>query len=147
MLADRNARASALIPRALALAVAVAVAACSSETVVAPESQQFNAPAVGVTGQGLGFTVQASGFTFDGSYQSPTQGDSLAVGLTVTGYRGGSARLEIRDGSGATRYTLLITQGLAQGQVTVRGTPPYTVRLTFSSFSGQFALGVAAISP
>lgn len=51
------------------------------------------------------------------------------------------------DIGGVMQYSQLVTQGLVQGQTTVRGTPPYTVRVRFAQFSGVFALGVAAMAP
>jgi len=128
-------------------ALVLALAGCASDDVVDVLSTAVNLPAVGVTAQGLGFTVVAREFTFEQTYSSPTEGDSLDVGLAVTNFRAGSVLIEIRDAGGVARYQQTLTSGIAQGQATVAGTPPYTVHLRFTGFSAVFALGVAAHGP
>jgi hypothetical protein len=127
------------------LGLSLAVAACSDTT--GPGGQATNVPAVGVTPQSFGFAVQASNFTFEDTYASPTQGDSLVVGLAVLGYQRGSALIEVRDSGGTAIDQRTVTQSIAQGQTTIHGTPPYTVHLLFTQFTGTFTLGVAAPTP
>ena len=102
-----------------------------------------NTPVVGAAGQGVSFTVSARGFTFDQTYQGPAAGDSIAVGLVVSGYGGGSALVEIVDGNTAKQLSLPVTGNLVQGQSTeVHGTPPYQLHVKFTNFTGVFVLGV-----
>ena len=103
-----------------------------------------NTPVVAASGGGVGFTVFARNFTFDQSYAGPSQGDSVAVGLVVSNYTGGSAQVEILDANGVKQLQLPVTYNVvqAQGQSTVHGTPPYTLHVRFTSFTGTFVLGV-----
>ncbi len=126
------------------LAFAAAVAGCTAVTGEDGRSSATNLPAIGVTDQSLGFSVLARDFTFEDHYASPTRGDSLVVGLAVTGDVGGSVLIEVTDSTGAMSWQRTVTQGVAQGQTTIHGTPPYTVHLRFTAFSGSFALAVAA---
>jgi hypothetical protein len=129
---------------ALAMALGCALAACRESTVSDPNGTATNTPAVGITPQALGFSVLARGFSFEETYASPTQGDSLAVGLAVTGYAGGSALIEIFDSTGTRQFQQAVAQSIAQGQTTVRGSPPYRVHVLFVGFTGMLALGVQA---
>ncbi len=130
----------------LALAIAAALAGCTSVTGDDGTVTTANSPAIGQTAQALGFSVLAQNFTFEDRYTSPTQGDSVVVGLAVVGQVGGSALIELSDSTGATLWQRTVTQSVAQGQTTVHGAPPYTVHLRFTGFSGVFALGVTAQS-
>lgn len=103
-----------------------------------------NVPVVGVTSRSLGFTVQGRGFNFEQHYASPTVGDSLAVGLTVVGYAGGTALIEVADSTGTLQLQQTVSQSIVQGTATVHGTPPYVVHLVFTNFSGTFSLGIGA---
>jgi len=132
---------------ALFVGLAVALAGCLADDVGGPGGAGTNFPTVGLTSRELGFSVIANAFTFEQTYASPTQGDSLDIGLAVTGYGGGSARIEIADADGVARFALTVTQNVAQGQIAPGGRPPYTVHLRFAGFTGVFALGVAARGP
>jgi hypothetical protein len=103
-----------------------------------------NIPIVAASSGGVGFTVVARDFTFDQTYAGPAQGDSVAIGLVVTGYAAGSAQVEIIDANGVKQLQLPVTYNVvqAQGQSTVRGTPPYTLHVQFTRFTGTFVLGV-----
>ncbi len=127
----------------LVLASSLAVGACADTTAAG----MTNVPDVGVTSQSLGFSVQASHFSFEETYASPTLGDSLVVGLAVLNYGGGTALVEVMDSSGTALARQIVTQSVAQGQTTIHGRPPYTVHLLFTEFTGTFALGVAAQAP
>jgi hypothetical protein len=131
----------------LALGLSLAVATCTDLTTPGVQGGATNVPAVGVTSQSFGFAVQAINFSFEDTYASPTVGDSLAVGLAVVGYLNGSALIEVRDSSGAAIDQQTVTQGIAQGTTTIHGTPPYTVHLLFTAFTGTFSLGVNAQTP
>lgn len=131
----------------LALGLSLAVAACTDLTTPGVQGGATNAPAVGVTSESFGFAVQAINFSFEDTYASPSVGDSLAVGLAVVGYLSGSALIEVRDSSGTAIDQQTVTQGIAQGTTTIRGTPPYTVHLLFTQFTGTFTLGVNAQTP
>lgn len=128
----------------LAMALVAAQATCRESTGDDFNGTETNTPVVGIAPQALAFSVVAQGFSFEANYPNPRQGDSLAVGLAVSGYAGGSALIEIFDSSGAKRLQQTVTQSLAQGQTTVRGSPPYRVHLLFVGFTGVFALGVGA---
>jgi len=106
----------------------------------------WNAPTVAASSDGLAFTVSGYDFTFDRTYPGPTRGDSVPIGIQVSGYAGGSATVELIDSSGATQLHLPVTGNVAEGQglSTVHGMAPYTVHLQFSHFSGVFVLGVGA---
>jgi hypothetical protein len=136
----------ARVAMALGAALGAAVA-CRESSVSGPGGAGANAPSVGATAQALGFSVSAQGFSFEQNYPNPTTGDSLAIGLAVTGYAGGSALIEIFDATGATRFQQTVTQNIAQGQTTVHGSPPYRVHLRFTGFTGVFALGVGVPAP
>jgi len=131
----------------LVIALGAALAACRESTVDDFNRTETNKPVVGIAPQALAFSVVARGFSFEEYYPNPTQGDSLAVGLAVSGYAGGSALIEIFDSTGAARLHQTVTQSIAQGQTTVRGLPPYRVHLLFAGFTGVFALGVGAQAP
>jgi hypothetical protein len=124
------------------LAVGAAIAGCTSVTGTDNTIGPANTPVVGVTAQGVGFSVRASDFSFEETYAAPTEGDSLVVGLAVLGYGGGTALLEITDSTGAMLHQQTVSQSIAQGQTTTGGTPPYQVHLRFSGFTGTFVLGV-----
>jgi hypothetical protein len=127
----------------LAVVLAVVLAACFSPTGERPQTST-NIPIVAASGGGVGFTVVARDFTFDQSYAGPAQGDTVAVGLVVASYGGGSAQIEIIDANGVKQLQLPVTNNViqAQGQSTVRGTPPYTLHVQFTRFTGTFVLGV-----
>ncbi len=127
----------------LLLAFGAALTGCTSVT-DSGSTTTANVPAIGQTAQAFGFSVLAQDFTFEDRYASPTQGDSVVVGLAVFGQVGGSALVEVADSTGTTLWQRTVTQSVAQGQTTVHGTPPYTVHLRFTGFSGVFALGVTA---
>ena len=131
----------------LSALLVLALGGCDDADPQAILSTASNLPAVGARAEGLGFTVVARDFGFDQTYASPTQGDTLDVGLAVTNFGGGAAILEITDAGGAVRHAQTITSNLAQGQAAVAGTPPYRVRLRFTAFTGVFVLGVAARGP
>ena len=103
-----------------------------------------NIPVVAAAAGGVSFTVVARDFTFDQSYAGPTQGDSVAVGLVVTSYAGGTAQIEIIDANAVKQLQLPVTTNVvqAQGQSTVRGTAPYTLHVQFTRFTGTVVLGV-----
>ena len=103
-----------------------------------------NTPVVAASGGGVGFTVFARDFTFDQTYAGPTQGDSVAIGLVVNSYTGGSAQIEIIDANGVKQLQLPVTSNVvqAQGQSTVHGTPPFTLHMQFTRFTGTLVLGV-----
>ncbi|HXY68848.1 MAG TPA: hypothetical protein VEH62_05330 [Gemmatimonadales bacterium] len=130
----------------LVVAAASLAASCVSLTDDHGGSATVNVPVVGQTAQALGFSVQARGFSFEQRYGSPTQGDSLALGLAVVGYTGGSALIEVTDSSGTMRLQQTVTTSLAQGSTVIHGRPPYQVHLLFDAFSGAFTLAVAAQS-
>jgi hypothetical protein len=128
----------------LGLGLAAVLAGCAAEDVAGPGGTGTNTPAVGVTGQGFGFSVVAQGFAFERTYASPSSGDSLAISLAVTSHGGGSALVEVADADGVIRFAQTVTQNLAHGEVAPGGRPPYTVHLRFTAFTGMFTLGVAA---
>jgi hypothetical protein len=131
----------------LALGLAAGLAGCTAEDVAGPGGSGSNTPAVGITGQGLGFSVLAQGFAFERTYASPSSGDSLAISLAVGSYGGGTALVEVADADGVTRFAQTVTQNLAHGEVAPGGRPPYTVHLRFTAFTGMFTLGVAQHGP
>jgi hypothetical protein len=130
---------------ALAGLLAVALAGCFTPTENGIGNSS-NTPIVATSGGGLGFTVVARDFTFDRTYAGPTQGDSVSIGLVVSSYAGGSAQIEIIDATTVRQLQLPVTGNViqAQGQATVHGTPPYTLHVQFTHFSGAFVLGVGA---
>jgi hypothetical protein len=134
-----------LLGSSLSLAAALMLGACSIGADSGPLGAGVNMPAVGVTPQAFGFSVQARDFTFQQVY-SPLSGDSLGVGLSVAGYGGGSALLEILDSTDAVVFSQQVSQSVAQGQTTVGGVSPYRVRLQFTHFTGVFALGVGQVT-
>jgi len=105
-----------------------------------------NSPVVAASGAGVGFTVAARDFTFDHSYAGPTRGDSVAVGLVVTNYTGGSALVEIVDANQVAQLQVPVSSNIvqAQGQAMVHGPAPYTVHVQFAHFTGVLVLGVGA---
>ncbi len=109
----------------------------------------WNVPIVAVTSSSVAFTVSAANFSFDQTYFGPARADSVAVGLVVSGYTGGSARIEIVDSSGVKQLEMPVATNVveAQGASIVRGIAPFKVHLQFTGFSGVFVLGVAAQSP
>ena len=130
--------------RHLGVALSLVAASCTDMTTPSATGVATNMPAIGVTAQSVGCAVQASDFSFEDTYASPTQGDSLVVGLAVLNYGGGTALVEVRDSSGAAVVQQTVAGSRAQGQTTVHGSPPYAVHLLFRSFTGTFTLGVAA---
>lgn len=131
----------------LGVALSLVAAGCTDVTTPEQSGTGTNLPAIGVTAQSVGFSVLANGFTFEDTYTGPTLGDSLVVGLAVVGYGGGSALVEVRDQTSTVIAQRTVTGSIAQGQTTVHGSPPYTVHVSFTGFTGIFALGVAAQTP
>ena len=131
----------------MAVGLAVALASCMDPRMHEPGD--WNVPVVAATGNGVAFTVSAYQFTFDASYGGIRQADSMAVGLVVSGYGGGSAQIEIVDSSGVQQLQVPVTQNVveATGQSMVHGTPPFTVHVQFTGFSGVFVLGVGVRTP
>jgi hypothetical protein len=127
----------------MAIALAGVLAGCFTPT-GERMGTSANTPVLGNSASGLGFTVVAREFTFDQTYAGPSQGDSVAVGLVVAGYGGGNAQIEVIDANGVRQLQLPVSYNVvqAQGQSTVHGTPPYTVHLQFTRFTGTFVLGV-----
>lgn len=127
-----------------ALALSLSLGGCTSVTGTEYGGATPNLPSIGVTPQGVGFSVVARNFSYEDTYAAPTVGDSLVVGLSVLNYGGGSVLVEVTDSTGATKLQQTVQQNLAQGQTTIAGTPPYAVHILFTGFTGTFALGVAA---
>ena len=131
----------------IAAVLAVALVRCMDPRMHEPGD--WNAPVVAASGSGVAFTVSAYHFTFDASYGGIRQLDSVAVGLVVSGYGGGSAQVEIVDSSGVKQLQVPVTHNVveAQGRSMVHGTPPFAVHVQFTGFSGVFVLGVGVRTP
>lgn len=134
--------------RSVAVLFFVALSGCVIDASLAPGilggTVADNAPIVGVSSDGLGYSVSARNYTTTTHYGPLLKTGSLAVAVSVIGYGGGSTSVEIRDANGAVAYSQTITSNLAQANSVARGTPPFSVTLTFSRFSGTFSLGVGA---
>lgn len=134
------------LPTRLAAAVlAAALNACVADGVTGLGSTGDvgrNTPTVGLSTMGFGFAVAAHDFTFAQSYGPTLEATQVSAGVALLGYGGGTARLELRDASGAVVLAQEFRSNVAQGSATARGTPPFTVRLVFDRFTGSFALGL-----
>ena len=134
--------------RSIAVLLLIALSACVIDASLAPGilggTVSNNAPIVGVSSDGLGYSVSARNYTTTAHYGPMLKTTSVAVAVSVIGFGGGSTFVEIRDANGALTYSQTITSNLAQANSVVRGTPPFSVTLTFSRFSGTFSLGVGA---
>lgn len=104
----------------------------------------INAPAVGLSSDGFGFAVHARDFSSDQTYGPTVYTPGLEVGATLWGYAGGAATLEVRDAGGRIVLTQRLSSNIAQGNAAARGTPPFTVRLTFEHFTGDLSVGVGS---
>jgi hypothetical protein len=134
--------------RSLAVLFLVALTGCVLDASLAPGilggTVSDNAPIVGVSSDGLGYSVSARNYTTTSHYGPMLKSTSVAVAVSVIGYNGGSTSVEVRDATGSLAYSQTITSNLAQANSVARGTPPFSVTLTFSKFSGTFSLGVGA---
>ena len=134
--------------RLLPLLLALVVNGCIIDASVAPGllggTVSYNAPIVGVSSDGLGYSVSARNYSTSAHYGPLLKTTSVAVAVSVIGFGGGSAVVEIRDAPGALVYAQTVTSNLAQANSIVRGTPPFNVNLTFARFSGTFSLGVGS---
>jgi hypothetical protein len=135
--------------RLLALSLcAVMLNGCIVDASVAPGllggSSSDNAPIVGVSSDGLGYSVSARSYSATAHYGPMLKTPSVAIAVSVIGFGGGSAFVEIRDANGSLAFTQTVTTNIAQANTVVRGAPPFSVTLTFSRFSGTFSLGVGA---
>jgi hypothetical protein len=134
--------------RVLPLLFAVALTGCIVDASVAPGllggTVSDNAPIVGVSSDGLGYSVSARNYSTTSVYGPMLKSTSVGVAVSVIGFGGGSAIVEVRDATGAVAFAQTITSNLAQANSVVRGAPPFNVKLTFSRFSGTFSLGVGA---
>jgi hypothetical protein len=134
--------------RSLAVLSLIALSGCVLDASLAPGilggTVSDNAPIVGVSSDGLGYSVSARNYTNTAHYGPMLKTTSVAVAVSVIGYNGGTTSVEIRDATGSLAYSQTITSNLAQANSMARGTPPFSVTLTFSRFSGTFSLGVGA---
>ena len=134
--------------RSLAVLSLVALSGCVLDASLAPGvlggTVSDNAPIVGVSSDGLGYSVSARNYTTTAHYGPMLKSTSVAVAVSVIGYNGGSTSVEVRDATGSLAYSQTINSNLAQANSIARGTPPFSVTLTFSKFSGTFSLGVGA---
>ena len=134
--------------RSLAVLFLIALSGCVLDASLAPGilggTVSDNAPIVGVSSDGLGYSVSARNYTTTAHYGPMLKSTSIAVAVSVIGYNGGSTTVEVRDAAGSLAYSQTITSNLAQANSVLRGTPPFSVTLTFSKFSGTFSLGVGA---
>ena len=134
--------------RLAAVALVVALTGCIVDASLAPGflggTVTDNAPIVGVSSDGLGYSVSARNYSTTAHYGPMLKTTSVAVAVSVIKYGGGSAVVEVRDATGALAFAQTITSNLAQANSVARGTPPFSVTLTFSRFSGTFSLGVGA---
>jgi len=134
--------------RSIAVLFLVALSGCVLDASLAPGilggTVSDNAPIVGVSSDGLGYSVSARNYTTTAHYGPMLKSTSVAVAVSVIGYNGGSTSVEVRDASGSLAYSQTINSNLAQANSIARGTPPFSVTLTFSKFSGTFSLGVGA---
>ena len=134
--------------RFLPLLLALFLDGCIVDASVAPGllggTVSNNAPIVGVSSDGLGYSVSARNYSTTSHYGPMLKTTSVAVAVSVIGFGGGSAVVEVRDANGSLAFAQTITSNLAQANSVARGTPPFSVTLTFSRFSGTFSLGVGA---
>ena len=134
--------------RSLAVLSLIALSGCVLDASLAPGilggTVSDNAPIVGVSSDGLGYSVSARNYTTTAHYGPMLKSTSIAVAVSVIGYNGGSTAVEVRDAAGSLAYSQTITSNLAPANSVVRVTPPFSVTLTFSKFSGTFSLGVGA---
>ncbi|MEM8558070.1 MAG: hypothetical protein AAGG50_09635 [Bacteroidota bacterium] len=100
-------------------------------------------PAVGNATDNFGFAVTAADFAFEQDYALTFTGDATQVGLSVVGYTGGTASLELLADDGTVLYARNLAQNLAEGTQTVTGRPARAV-LRFEDYSGIVSIGVAA---
>jgi hypothetical protein len=143
MRTGRLAKALAAMLCVTALTAAVA-AGCTDES---PWGIGTNVPAVGVSADGVGFSLLAQNYTADLRYIGPTQGDSVSVGIAVVGVKQGNAVVQISDSLGTMLLQQLVTSDTVRGQSYLHGKPPYYVRLEFVGFTGVFSLGVGVKAP
>ena len=134
--------------RSLAVLSLVVLSGCVLDASLAPGilggTVSDNAPIVGVSSDGLGYSVSARNYTTTAHYGPMLKSTSVAVAVAVIGYNGGSTSVEVRDATGSLAYSQTINSNLAQANSIARGAPPFSVTLTFSKFSGTFSLGVGA---
>lgn len=127
----------------VAAAAAAPLAGCVDYS-TSPGGPGYNTPAVGIAPGSFGFTVLARRWTSDQTYVPDITTPVLAVGLTVSGYRGGSATLTVTDADGAVAFARSLAGNLVQGDAVARGRAPFTVRVTAGDYTGTVALGVRA---
>ena len=101
-----------------------------------------NTPVVGVSSQGLGYSVRARSFTSDAQYGPILQSKKIGIGTAIVGYGGGTATLEIREAGNVLIHQHVVNSDIVQGNAIVSGAPPYVVTLRFRNFTGAVTLGI-----
>lgn len=127
---------------ALALLACAGLAACGDDAYVVAEPPGSNAAVVGQSAGRFGFAVQARGWTFDQTYTAELRAATLAVGLAVGGYRGGTGSVTVTDSAGTVVFARDLAGNVAQGNTVVRGRPPHRVRIVAANWAGSLSLGV-----
>ncbi|RMH88651.1 MAG: hypothetical protein D6681_14670 [Calditrichaeota bacterium] len=112
---------------------------CTTDT-TSPEA--VSTPVVANTTNSFGFSVIARSFTYDQTYTLDFTGDSLDIGVAVTGYRGGTGEFSLFDAQGRAFYTRDLSQNIAEGNAKMTGAVPARAVVKFTGFSGIVSLGV-----
>lgn len=129
--------------RAIAALLLLAAMACGGGDLTGPLGRSANIPVVGMNPGEFGFAITARDWSASQSYSPDLQVGSLQVGLAVAGYVGGSGSISVIDATGAAVFTANIAGNIAAGNnTTIRGTPPFQVRVTASHYTGIVSLGV-----
>ena len=102
-------------------------------------SSMNNAPAVSASSSGFSFAVCGIDFVFDDEYATSLQSSNLQLSVALSHYGSGMAKVEVRDATNAVVFTQQFTRTLSQNLADIHGSAPFRVRMTFSSFNGQFA--------
>ncbi|MEZ4698277.1 MAG: hypothetical protein R2832_17800 [Rhodothermales bacterium] len=124
----------------LAAVFGLALTSCSTDST----NDGFDIPAVvGNARNSFGFSVIAKSLDADDTYTLDFECDSITVGITVAGYGGGSATLELRDAAGGLILSRDLGRAIAEGAAAIAGDPA-TANLQFEDYSGIVSLGIAA---
>jgi hypothetical protein len=116
---------------------------CGDIHLTSSAGTERNIPAIGKAANSFGFSVLAESFSFQEEFPVTFNASPLNIGISVTGFKAGSGRLDLMGPDGTLIFTKAIGQNLAFGETVPLATPPQKAIVSFTGFTGIVAIGVA----
>ena len=91
------------------------------------------------------YVVNASSFTYEQLQPIAFTTDSLTVAITVRNFSKGQGTIDLRDAGNNLLYSKTISSGLVSAEVIKLPGLAKKINLSFTRFSGQFTLSIAAV--